>query len=224
MIGLATIGQAPRDDVLPAMFSPLVAPSVRQAGALDTLSREEIGALAPQENEHPLVTRLSSGEEVVIAKERVLPHLLAAIRRLEADGVRLICILCTGEFDFPEEHARLIYPERLVRSVVDNILPSGRLGVVIPHAGQNASMQQKWRAEARELVIEVVSPYQGESDYESAFERLADAGADVVVLDCMGYGLDLQRVAAHLVGGPVILSNRLVGAVIESIAVQPVVR
>lgn len=219
MIGLATIGQSPRDDVLPAMFSSSFAASVRQAGALDGLSFQEIYDLRPRENEHPLVTRLATGAEVVIAKERVIPHLESAVRALEAEDARIICVLCTGEFNLDSRRARLIYPDRLAGGVVSSVLPSGRLGVVIPHAGQTASMLHKWSTPEREVVIDVLSPYQSDDGQSEPFERLSAAGVDLIVLDCMGYSLEIQQLAAHAVDAPIILSNRLVGAIIESMIV-----
>ncbi len=47
-IGAITIGQAPRDDVVPEMEKRLGPPvRVLQAGALDGLSRADITAFAP---------------------------------------------------------------------------------------------------------------------------------------------------------------------------------
>lgn len=215
MIGLATIGQAPRDDVAPVMFSAETLPFVRQAGALDGLSPQDIAALQPSEAEHPLVTRLLSGEEVVIAKERVTPYLLQAVQGLEAAGAGLICVLCTGSFDLPGCSSRLVYPDRLIQGVVDGMLPSGRLGVVIPHAGQLASMQRKWGRSGRKVEIAVLSPYESRGG-ACVFDGLGDREVDLIVLDCMGYGRDVQDRAERVSRVPVILSNRLVGAVIES--------
>ena len=47
-IGLVTIGQSPRSDVVPDMAAILgPAVEIREAGALDGLARSEIDALAP---------------------------------------------------------------------------------------------------------------------------------------------------------------------------------
>lgn len=67
-VGMITIGQSPRDDVVPEM-EKILGPGIRvvQAGALDGLSRDEVATLAPREREHALVTRLADSTEVIVA-------------------------------------------------------------------------------------------------------------------------------------------------------------
>ena len=62
IIGMATIGQTPRIDVVPAM-ERILGPEVKtiQAGALDGLTSHEISALAPAPGEQPIITRLRDG-------------------------------------------------------------------------------------------------------------------------------------------------------------------
>jgi protein AroM len=97
-IGAITIGQAPRDDVVPEM-EKLLGPAIRvlQAGALDGLTRVEIAALAPAAGEDALTTRLADGADVIIGKPAIHGRLQSCLDRLSGD-VDAFVILCTGQF------------------------------------------------------------------------------------------------------------------------------
>src|SRR5204863_499772 len=62
VVGLITIGQSPRVDVVPDM-AKVIGPGVeiREAGALDGLDRAQIDALAPGAGDEILVTRPCDG-------------------------------------------------------------------------------------------------------------------------------------------------------------------
>lgn len=216
MLGLATIGQSPRDDVVPSMFGT-PSPTMPQAGALDGLTPSQVAELAPGPDEHPLVTRLRDGSEVVIAKERVTPLLEAAIARLEDQGANIVCVLCTGEFVDISSVARIVYPDRVLAGVIDAVLPSGTIGAIVPHEGQRQSMIAKWSGRARAVEIATVSPYSGGATFGDAAAALERAGAELIVMDCMGYSLEMQSKAQTAVTVPVILANRVVGAVLSAL-------
>ena len=81
-MGLVTIGQSPRDDVVPELrrFLP---PDVRIYGAqaLDGLSIEKIAAHPPLAPERTLLTRSRDGTEVVVDAEFIHGRLQAVIER-----------------------------------------------------------------------------------------------------------------------------------------------
>lgn len=216
MLGLVTIGQSPREDVARSMFGNSNHPEVVQSGALDALGFAEIDALAPRDGEHPLVTRLADGSEVVIAKERLTALMNDAIQRLERSGATIICVLCTGEFAGLVSDRRIVYPDRVLAGVVDAVLLDGTLGVVIPHSGQRVSMARKWARPRRTVELSVVSPYDESGSFERSAEELISAGADMIVLDCMGYSVDMQAEAQAAVSVPVMVANGVVGAALTS--------
>src|SRR5688572_14348000 len=90
-IGLVTIGQAPRNDLL-APFQKRLGQgnSLRLTGALDGLSRAEIQELEPRATDHPLVTQLQGGESVTVAEELILGSILRRIDEFEDAGFDLI--------------------------------------------------------------------------------------------------------------------------------------
>ena len=217
MLGLVTIGQSPRDDVVTSMLGRLEPGSMREAGALDLLDRREIDALAPSSGEQPLVTRLRDGSEVVIGKVAVLPHLREAVARLEDAGCGTICVLCTGEFPPLSRDALVIYPDRLMLHVMEALLPAGTIGVLMPHAGQHEGMVAKWTTATRSTATAVASPYTARDQIGTEVRRLVEAGAEAIVLDCMGFDRRMLADARAATSRPVILANGLVGAILREV-------
>ena len=97
VVGLITIGQSPRVDVVPDM-AKVIGPGVeiREAGALDGLDRAQIDALAPGAGDEILVTRLCDGSPVFVAKRHVTARVQAKVTELERGGATLTALLCAG--------------------------------------------------------------------------------------------------------------------------------
>ena len=214
MIGLVTIGQAPRDDIVASMFPPCAVPPLIEAGALDGVSRNEIDDLYPGADEHLLVTRLGDGSEVTISKQRVMSLMQRAIDRVEAMRVSVICVLCTGTFEGLVANTPLVFPDRVLQGLVDGIAPQGTLGVLMPHTAQHEFMLAKWGRPGRNVVTSATSPYADGADHRTAAASLVDRGAELIVMDCMGFDREMQSIVRQEVGVPVVLSNALLGAVL----------
>lgn len=215
--GFLTIGQAPRNDVLASMLPEVDNQRVIQQGALDDLAHEQILQLRPREGEQPLVTRMRDGTEVLLAKNRLLPYLQRAVTRTVTEGAGVLVILCTGEFSGLDLPRPAIFPDRVLREVVDAVLPSGTLGMLMPHDGQMTGMREKWQAPGRRFIGAAASPYTAPDDLARLGHRLAAGGADLIVMDCIGYTQAMRASVAAEAGVPIILANRLVGRVIEEL-------
>ena len=128
VVGTVTIGQTPRTDVIPELSAILGDVTVREAGALDGLSRAEIAGLAPQCGDYVLVTRLADGSAVQVAERHITPRVAAKIKEHFDAGVPLVLLLCTGEFpEFPEG-GLLVRPQRVLFHVVRAVAEGKRLG------------------------------------------------------------------------------------------------
>jgi protein AroM len=58
--------------------------------------------------------------------------------------------------------------------------------VIVPLEEQRNTLTKKWGDPNLELFVEVASPYE-DSDIKGAGQRLKSQGAELIVLDCMGY-------------------------------------
>jgi len=210
-VAFVTIGQAPRDDMLPEILAHLrTVPDHREFGALDDLGRDAIAALAPKPGEERLVTRLRDGGEVVIGKPAMQRLLQALLTRLDGEGFDLVVLLCTGHFQ-PFDLETPLLEAQLVVDHFTSGLTYGirRLGVLVPDPAQRAEFHG---IPGKETIAAHASPY-GDRRFAAAAGELGDA--DAVVMHCMGYDAAMRNELKTRLDCPVILSRRLVAAAVE---------
>src|SRR5262249_39878183 len=95
-IGVATLAESPRDDVIPAMRRYLPEEvRIAERGCLDGLSGAEIAALGPEAGKVGIVARLKSGGSTLLSHAKILPRMQRCVDELIGDeGVDLVVILC----------------------------------------------------------------------------------------------------------------------------------
>jgi len=217
-VGMITIGQSPRDDLMP-QFRELLGSGfrIREAGALDGLSSAEIAARAPQRGQHPLITRLAGGAETIVAKEAILALLQERIAQLEREA-DLLVILCTGTFPSFHCNKPILEPDRILFAAVQAVYREGPLGVLIPIAAQAESAAATFSAVTPRLAIEAASPYQGTAALREAAEKLNAAGASLVVMNCMGFTESHKQALRDVTGTPALLPSSLLARFIAEVA------
>lgn len=211
VLGVVTIGQAPRVDLVPELRTWLPPVEIRELGALDGLSTEELAALAPTPGDETLTTLLRDGSSVVIGREGILARLQAKIDTLEAEGVDAVLLVCTGEFP-PFRHTKpLLLAGPLMTAGLAAIAGDSVVGVICPLPEQEQPSYEKFAHLEREVKVASATPYRaGSAEIESAARALAEDGAEILVLDCMGYTQAHREAAAKASGLPVVLSRSVV--------------
>src|SRR3989442_14429864 len=160
-IGMVTVGQAPRADILPDMAALLPDVEILEAGALDGLDRPAIARLAPQGDDEILVTRLADASSVFVGKSHVLPRVKARIAALEDQGVALTVLLCTGAFPRLAARRPLLEPQQVLLGVLRGLSHPGRLGVLTPSERHVPQTTARWRADGFDAAVVPLSPYEG---------------------------------------------------------------
>ncbi len=219
-VGAVTIGQSPRADVVPELEAVL-GPGFEfeERGALDGLTPQEIAAMAPEAGDYVLVTRLADGRSVMVSKRQVLPRLQGCLEDLDAAGVDLIVLLCTGEFPALSARRILLEPEPILHKVTAALAAGRRLGVLVPSAEQVPQSEVRWHTVAAAVRCVGASPY---VDAEAAVARaaceLAEWGAELVVMDCVGYTVAMKEAVRSRVRCPVVLARTLIARVVAELA------
>jgi len=204
-VGMVTIGQTPRNDVVPEIQTLLgSAIEVLQCGALDGLSLEEVRKLAPTSGDSILVTRMRNGEEVTVGESRILPRIQQCVNNL-APQCDVLAMLCTGQFPQLVSDRMIVMPDALLDGVVKGIQGVRTIGVFIPSAEQKAQALERWRRPSRGVVVESASPYSERDVVTPAAQKIAASKPDLIVLDCMGYTSRTKEVVKKVTGKPVIL-------------------
>ncbi|MFZ5782756.1 MAG: AroM family protein [Pseudomonadota bacterium] len=216
MLGIVTIGQAPRDDIAELFAAQAPAGTkVVLRGALDGLSDEEIDALLPESGADTLYTRLRGGRDVKISKKAVIERSPAALDRLRADGCDALVYACTGEFPPMAGDENVLFPSRVLNGLAAGLLPRGRLGLLIPLAEQGEKLASKWARPGLDVVAEALAPSAGPEEAAAAADRLAARKPDLVAMDCMSYTPATKGWVKGPLGVPTLLAITATGRVLR---------
>lgn len=216
-VGMITIGQAPRDDVVPEM-EKVLGPSLRvvQAGALDGLSPAEIARLAPGVGDDALTTRVGDGTEVIVAKRAILDRLQACLDRL-AGRIDTGVILCVGTFPRFRCARPVLEPDRILLAAAHAVFDGGTLGLLIPLEQQREKTAARFRTVSERPAIAVASPYAEPGELVGAAETLRRAGTTLVAMSCMGYTQAMKALVRDVTGAPVLLPSSLLARMIAEV-------
>jgi len=219
-VGIVTIGQSPRVDVIPEI-KKLISGDIEivEKGALDGLTLKEIERFEPKEDDEILVTRMRDGTEVTIGESFILSKLQEKISELDKEDVTLIALLCSGEFPRLQSEKPLIMPDKLLSGVLSSlIINKGKLGLMVPSEGQVNHLMKSFQDLGFEVIGVWVSPYKNDiGAIDEAASKLKEAGIDLVVMDCFGYNLQMKDRVREVTGKPVLLVRSLLAGFLEEL-------
>ena len=189
---------------------------VKEAGALDGLSKEEIAAFAPKAGDYVLVTRLADGSSVKVAEQYITPRIKERIQHFFDQGIEVVALLCTGEFELVGK-GLLVRPQPILYNVTKAVADGLKVGVVSPAADQIPQSKKRWQQVGTEQVMVAASPYGDVAELEKAADALKRQQVQLVVLDCMGYTLAMQEKVRQITGAPVILARGIFARVLKEL-------
>lgn len=218
-IGMITIGQSPRIDIIPEMREVLGADvEILEAGALDGLTLEEVEKFYPKGKDYILCTRMSDGTEVVVAKRFIIPRVQKCIDLLSEKGAEIIVFICTGLF--PPFSSRKLFVE--AQKILDHSIlalhgEKERMGLLIPLSDQIKQARRKYDRLKGRVIIKAASPYGPEDEISIAAEGLKKADPHVIVMHCMGYTQAMKKKVMEIIGKPTILARSLVARTVKEL-------
>ena len=216
-LGIATIGQAPRDDIA-ALFSEQTPSSTRilLRGCLDNLTDDQIAQRPPMDGADTLYTQLG-GVDVKISKTHAIERASNTLQQLRGDGADTLVFACTGEFPPMDGDTGVIFPSRILNALAESLLPRGRLGLLIPLPEQSNKLAAKWQRTGVEVVAEALRPSADDTHTRAAAERLAHLKPDLVAMDCMSYTPESKAIVSAIVGVPTLLAITVTGRAIRGL-------
>lgn len=212
ILGIVTIGQSPRPDLVRAFAEHAPSADVRVLGALDGLSSDEIDALAARHTDYPLLVRLADGGTRSVGLNELHPLVERRAAEFAAMGARVVVVACAGGFPDVCCDTPVVLPGKVVPAVTGAVARTRRIGVVTPIRGQAAAAERKWREDGFNPLVTWASPYlHGEIDAASSLMR--EPSLELVVLDCMGHDDAYRSEFAARCGKPVLLAQSLVARI-----------
>lgn len=226
VVGAVTIGQAPRTDVT-LDIAPLFGPGIEliEAGALDGLNADGIAVLAPREGDPVLASRLCGGESVLVSERRVMPLVQQAIDRMVAQGAQAVILLCTATDPLAFTcRVPVVHPSVALAEHVAAAADGGRIAVIVPDQAQISDIGAHWeRVLGSPVYLYAASPYGPSGPRLAAAEEVACTDASLVVLDCIGYSVEMaqeiERVSGKRVVVPRMVAAEAVSAALTTCAV-----
>lgn len=219
-IGMVTVGQAPRDDLVPFMTPLFTRPvNVLQAGALDGLGPAAIAALAPDAGEVGIAARLLDGSERLVSHGKLFPRVQQCADRLRADGAELLVILCGADWSAIRSDVLVVNPGLVFPAIVGALAAGRRLGVMKPVAGQIDGARRQFAERGIDTVATSASPYTARrlDDARRAAGELRRAGVDLVWMTCVGMDEAMRDVVTDVTGKPAILARSILARVIDEL-------
>ncbi|MFD1039370.1 AroM family protein [Virgibacillus byunsanensis] len=212
-IGVITIGQAPRTDLIPKVekfFSNGV--EFIQRGVLDHFDNKRLEQIKPEPGQTTLVSRLKDGTSITMAKEKILPIIQQIIDDFNRDQVNLVILACTGEFKLFHSNVPIIYPDYLLNHVAQGIFRNkGQIGVIVPLPEQFKSIEKKWQSAGFKAISVASSPYAfDEQSLIKATNKLEQSNINTIVLDCIGYNQQMKDIVKRHSSKNVLLSRNIV--------------
>lgn len=214
-VGMLTIGQAPRPDLVGPFAGLRPDVEIVEVGALDgldasTLPHSPLGR-------SPLTTRLIDGTSVTLDEADLIPFVRAALGRLEDGGVDATLLLCAGSFSGIRGRRPFVRPFDIAAGLLRSA-GVRRCAVVVPVEAQVEPSRRKFASAGFEPVVWAC-------DLAAARDRLPawladdhDAGGrcDVVVLDYVGHRDEDVRGLQDAVALPVVDLGLCAAAVLAS--------
>ncbi len=213
MLRFLTIGQSPRPDVTPEILAFMGGGGpVTEAGVLDGLDRSAIPG--PEPGEMPLVSRLATGEEVILGEGFVERRMRNLVERTPEGTVA--AILCTGPFrGIPDRPGLVKAGPAFDRALEAACVPGTAVGILIPDRRQEQDALRRVPEGCRAL-IGVASPCSGVAAAGELRERFRHA--DLIALNCLGYDGALAGALETATGKPVLLARRILAERIAEVA------
>ena len=204
-------------------------------GAQDGMSDKKLRALSEGVEPGPYVDALSDGTTVHLRKEDVIKNMRKKAEALREQGVVASMICCTMEYSELEDIDNLLIPSKLVENAALALVPKGAtIGVINPLEETMDYEIQKWKRLPDYKIVNLAAPAIVEGSPEAALlseeefaaaekrpveaaKKLAEQGADVIVLDCMGFTKAHREKVSKATGKPIIQPQSLLGKTLETL-------
>ncbi|MGR5944174.1 AroM family protein [Enterobacter sp. C4G1] len=211
-LAILTIGVVPVSEVLPLLTEHVSEQQITHLSLLGKMSREEVMEdYAVEEGEDLLPTLLSDGKLANVSRQKIERSLQGVIEVLDNQGYDVILLMSTAPIKgLVARNAILLEPMRIIPPLVASIVDGHQVGVIVPIEELLENQEAKWSALAQTPLYALANPItDSEAKLIASGQALLDEGADVLILDCLGFHQHHRDLLQKALDVPVLLSNVL---------------
>jgi len=212
-LAILTIGVVPVSEVLPLLTEHVSEQQITHLSLLAGISREEVMEdYAIGTGEDPLPTMLSDGDMAHVSHQKVERALQGIIEVLDNQGYDVILLMSTAPISgLVARNSILLEPMRIIPPLVASIVDGHQVGVIVPIQELLDNQANKWKGLQKMPLFALANPFwDSETKLIAAGRELLDQGADVLMLDCLGFHQRHRDLLQKALDVPVLLSNVLV--------------
>ncbi|EKG2052054.1 AroM family protein [Salmonella enterica] len=221
-LAILTIGVVPMSEVLPLLTEYIDEQHITHHSQLGKMSREDVMAdYAVEPGDDPLLTLLNDNQIAHVSRQKVERDLQSVVEVLDNQGYDVIILMSTAAIkSMAARNSILLEPLRIIPPLVASIVDGHQVGVIVPVAELLAAQEKKWQVLQMPPVYSLANPVHGsEQQLIDAGQALLDQGADVIMLDCLGFHQRHRDILQQALDVPVLLSNVLIARLASELLV-----
>ncbi|ECF4313962.1 AroM family protein [Salmonella enterica subsp. enterica] len=221
-LAILTIGVVPMSEVLPLLTEYIDEQHITHHSLLGKMSREDVMAdYAVEPGDDPLLTLLNDNQIAHVSRQKVERDLQSVVEVLDNKGYDVIILMSTAAIkSMAARNSILLEPLRIIPPLVASIVDGHQVGVIVPVAELLAAQEKKWQVLQMPPVYSLANPVHGsEQQLIDAGQALLDQGADVIMLDCLGFHQRHRDILQQALDVPVLLSNVLIARLASELLV-----
>ncbi|ELL2282554.1 AroM family protein [Salmonella enterica] len=221
-LAILTIGVVPMSEVLPLLTEYIDEQHITHHSLLGKMSREDVMAdYAVEPGDDPLLTLLNDNQIAHVSRQKVERDLQSVVEVLDNQGYDVIILMSTAAIkSMAARNSILLEPLRIIPPLVASIVDGHQVGVIVPVAELLAAQEKKWQVLQMPPVYSLANPVHGsEQQLIDAGLALLDEGADVIMLDCLGFHQRHRDILQQALDVPVLLSNVLIARLASELLV-----
>ena len=212
-LAILTIGVVPVSEVLPLLTEHISEQQITLHSLLGNLCREEVmETYAIDPGDDCLPTLLSDGKLADVSLQKIERDLQAVIEVIDNQGYDVILLMSTANITgLVARNAILLEPMRIIPPLVASIVDGHQVGVIVPIPELLQNQSRKWQVLQKSPLFSLANPiWDSEAKLIEAGRDLLEQGADVLMLDCLGFHQRHRDLLQKTLDVPVLLSNVLV--------------
>lgn len=221
-MAILTVGVVPVQTILPLLTEHISEQQITHFSLLGKMDPQDVLTdYKVDPGETPLPTRLCDGSIAMVSREKVERDLQSVIEVMDNQGYDVILLMSTADIrGLNARNAILIEPQRIIPPLVASIVDGHQVGVIVPIPELIEPQQRKWSVLEKTPFYTLAHPYEA-TEYQlvSAGKELIEQGADVLMLDCLGFHQWHRDLLQKSLDVPVLLSNVLVARLASELLV-----